>query len=759
MKQLTLWQRAAVALTDGLMLLLGLYGTLFSFLTAFSLTLDTGALLRLLLILTAAALLVFSLPKPVYRLALSLVWLLVLGWFVYEEFSTLYVGALSAAEQVGGIFAARIGLGLTGPDFSEQLGSLGLADQWQALTLLVSGLLALLALGLGWVVVERRSFWLSFGLTFPILLVPLTITVTPGYLPLAALLLFWAAGLLSRLVAKADPWGSSKLTMLTLPLAALLLAAVAVLPRNYYESAKWVGAARMAALDRLSGAGRSILASGNLSGLTMAGTEVDLRKAGPLRFTGSTVLRVESEITGHIYLRGFSAGTYTATGWKQLDDALYASHTSQQLLLSKQNSDQNSGQAEGPTGFNPLNFPALLFHLGPSRRFTVESLGLASGHVYTPYNLSTTPENMKGAEFVHDSYLARSPGIRRYVLYAETEALPEDDARQEGEAAMAEQTYRDFVYQAYRDVPPTLSPVLDNFLSGFSQEVIWRAFEDVGTDLPGPAALAGIIARLLAMDSEYDPDTPHTPAGEDFVEYFLTTSKRGYCMHYASAATLLLRQAGIPARYVTGYTADVKAGQTVSVPDENAHAWVEVYLDGYGWYPVEVTPGFSGQTAASQPTPSPTPSARPTPSAEPTPSRAPNTPAPQPKQEEHKGLRWDDLAPYVLTLAALVLAVLLLRLRRQLAQRLRARRFGGADTNRAVIAMYLYAGRLLRHGVGGELSPDAELLGQKAKFSRHILTGEERGGMAAYVADLAKHTDEALPRWRRLALRYFWGLC
>ena len=39
-------------------------------------------------------------------------------------------------------------------------------------------------------------------------------------------------------------------------------------------------------------------------------------------------------------------------------------------------------------------------------------------------------------------------------------------------------------------------------------------------------------------------------------------------------------------------------GEEVSVPDSAAHAWVEIYLDGYGWYPVEVTPG-GGESAAA----------------------------------------------------------------------------------------------------------------------------------------------------------------
>ena len=65
-------------------------------------------------------------------------------------------------------------------------------------------------------------------------------------------------------------------------------------------------------------------------------------------------------------------------------------------------------------------------------------------------------------------------------------------------------------------------------------------------------------------------------------------------MHFASAGVLLLRRLGVPARYVTGYAAEIGSSGSVPVPDTAAHAWVEIYLNGYGWYPVDVTPADSG---------------------------------------------------------------------------------------------------------------------------------------------------------------------
>ena len=740
-QNLTRPQRAALMLGDGLLLLLGLYGTLFSFLTAFSVPAEGGVLLWRILWLGLAALLVFSLPRRGYRLALSAIWLLALAWLVREELSTLYLGALAAAQPVGTIFARQLGPGFTGPDFSAQLGGLSLVEQAAAMTLLVSAVLALLALWLGWAVVRRRSFWLAFWGSFPVLLIPLTITITPAGLPLTALILFWATGVLTRLVRRSDLWGGVKLTLFSLPLTALLLAAVAVLPQRYYQSAPWIAPARRAAMDSAAGVGRNILASGPLSGLSEVSTEVNLRQAGPLRFTGATVLRVESEITGHIYLRGFSAGTYTAKGWEQVDEALY-----------EQFADGWSSQ--------PLNLPAALHDLGPSGRFAIEGGGLAAGHMYTPYQLATGPEQMTGGEFFQDAYLSRDAGIRRYVLYAKTQLLPETDGNFTVVLSPDEQAYADFVHQAYLDVPEELRPMLESFLRQFGKEQFAPIFtEEAVAGLPGVLVYSRMVALLLDMATEYDANTPYTPEGEDFVEYFLTTSKRGYCMHYASAATLLLRSMGIPARYVTGYTADVKAGQTVAVPDRSAHAWVEVYVNGYGWYPVEVTPGFPGQSSGTGGglTPSPTPSNRPIlPEEVPRPSRAPNTPPPV--STAKKGITWAQAAPFVLPVGALALFLLLVCLRRSFARRRRERRFSGADVNRAVIAMYLYQQRLLRFHWKGALDREAELLGQKAKFSQHTLSEEERSKMLEHVRALAGRTAALPGRWRQLSLRYLRAL-
>lgn len=93
-------------------------------------------------------------------------------------------------------------------------------------------------------------------------------------------------------------------------------------------------------------------------------------------------------------------------------------------------------------------------------------------------------------------------------------------------------------------------------------------------------------------------DTPYTPENTDYVDYFLFDSQVGYCDNFSSAMVVLLRTQGIPARWVKGFApGEEKAGEddlaTFTVRNNDAHSWVEVYFEGYGWLPFEPTPSFA----------------------------------------------------------------------------------------------------------------------------------------------------------------------
>lgn len=87
----------------------------------------------------------------------------------------------------------------------------------------------------------------------------------------------------------------------------------------------------------------------------------------------------------------------------------------------------------------------------------------------------------------------------------------------------------------------------------------------------------------------------------DACAWFLLREKKGYCTYFATAMTLLCRISGIPARYVTGYVACPQNGQA-TVTGADAHAWTEIYLNGFGWLTVDATPsGNEGDSEDSRP--------------------------------------------------------------------------------------------------------------------------------------------------------------
>lgn len=85
--------------------------------------------------------------------------------------------------------------------------------------------------------------------------------------------------------------------------------------------------------------------------------------------------------------------------------------------------------------------------------------------------------------------------------------------------------------------------------------------------------------------------------GRDSVDDFLFGTKRGFCEHFASAFTFLMRAAGVPARVVTGYQGGYfnRLGNYWVVRQSDAHAWSEVWLEGRGWVRVDPTAAVSPQ--------------------------------------------------------------------------------------------------------------------------------------------------------------------
>ena len=180
-----------------------------------------------------------------------------------------------------------------------------------------------------------------------------------------------------------------------------------------------------------------------------------------------------------------------------------------------------------------------------------------------------------------------------------------------------------------------------------------KVYDDVANIVKGattPYDKAMAIMRHLQKYYRYTltPDTP--PGNQDFVTYFLYVGKEGYCTYYASAMTVMCRMAGLPARYVEGFLAEPAADGFAYVTGKDAHAWTEVYFEGFGWIPFDPTP--LQQTNSDTPPQSnqdPEPSPSPSPDNQPTPSPDPNQPkdepSPDPQPSEQPDDQPDDPSP------------------------------------------------------------------------------------------------------------------
>ena len=102
------------------------------------------------------------------------------------------------------------------------------------------------------------------------------------------------------------------------------------------------------------------------------------------------------------------------------------------------------------------------------------------------------------------------------------------------------------------------------------------------------------IETYLRENISYTLEPKEFLEDRDFVDWVLFDSKQGYCTFYATSMCILTRAIGLPSRLVEGYVLPSKPeiSNTYYVTNKNAHAWVEVYFEGFGWITFEPTAPF-----------------------------------------------------------------------------------------------------------------------------------------------------------------------
>ena len=135
-----------------------------------------------------------------------------------------------------------------------------------------------------------------------------------------------------------------------------------------------------------------------------------------------------------------------------------------------------------------------------------------------------------------------------------------------------------FVMELNRGIPAGISQEL--------YDLVYRLIADCET----PYETARTLCDYLRLKGTYSLIASRSPAGTDPASWFVLNDTTGCCRHYAAAMTLMARMAGLPARYVEGFVAEPDETGMCVVTGENAHAWCEVYFEGYGWMTFEATP-------------------------------------------------------------------------------------------------------------------------------------------------------------------------
>ena len=311
--------------------------------------------------------------------------------------------------------------------------------------------------------------------------------------------------------------------------------------------------------------------------------------------TSHIELSASRQPTEPIYLRGFSGDEYIGGAWTEADESDFFNFWSDELVAN----------------LNDWYF-AVNKVINTVQGNNSAETTLSVTHIYGDYSIRYIPymstfyadqdeweriSNENGwYSFKFDE--ARTKDVGYGYRYFEQKDVTDDwsiagDYLQPGIESYGtlEEEYLQRAKREYTKVPTQLVPKLAQLVK-----------ENPLTDLD---EITAFIIYYLHSNAEYSLTPGWTPWGKDIADYFLFERKAGYCQHFALCATLMYRLYGVPARYATGYRADPSEFKEMGygdyyyaiLSDADAHAWVEIFIEGYGWTPVEVTPSGTLQNA------------------------------------------------------------------------------------------------------------------------------------------------------------------
>lgn len=323
-----------------------------------------------------------------------------------------------------------------------------------------------------------------------------------------------------------------------------------------------------------------------------------------IHYTGETLLKLSGDVnkTDGMYLKAFVGDVYENNRWTSLRTQAEFQTAMEKIdnWHVKLRTDLADSQTSGRNDIWDTGY------------IRIRNLSFGYGNYVVPYlpvSFFKYEENGKvvsdltGIDYTVEYYKFYSTTMRKDML-AQNFTLAAASYWEESREERKEMTAS--AEKFFLQVPDSLQQVCADFKTYLKENGdLYKKFQD-GSVSTGNIIQA--VKQYIVRDTTYSLSPGKTPEGTDTVTYFLNDSKKGYCVYYATTAAILLRSVGIPARYVEGMyvskeeLADCDADNEIAIPDRDAHAWIEVYQDKYGFVPVEVTPGYGEDDMAEDDT-------------------------------------------------------------------------------------------------------------------------------------------------------------
>lgn len=566
-------------------------------------------------------------------------------------------------------------------------------------------LLSLILNGLFSFLISRIKSIKIAGLLSIALLVPCFVLVNtlPDLVPLLIIFTVLFALYFSSQTRQLNYAHSGVITAVCAVILAVLITVLAVInPVADYERPKWQDnmlntVQTLTGMKTYNGSGKISSALAEVG--NNVSSEVDFSNAGALTQTGKKVMTVTSSTDGRIYLKGMSYANYENNKWSVLTD--------------EQANDY------------PQDFQAFIMTANYQERSTVTINTVnKESIVYTPYYLASINDTFSP---VCDVLVSNSDKATNYSMsvmpYSESEL---DNFSMAFSSPVYD--YDNFVKSYYLKLPydtklAMLKIAEENNLTGVSTQNIPQA-----------------VKQFVSHSASYSLNTQKVPDGRDVAEWFLNDAETGYCMHFANAAAVMLRALGVPARYVTGYCADVVDGKA-TVTSDNAHAWVEYFDERIGWIPLDATSSDFEVPQATESVQTTTQAQTTSPTVQPT-TQAQNT---KPVKTEVKAKISTPAIIVIIILLIIALAILRIILIRYY----RKYSFTHKDYKSRVICIYRYLNKLSVHSKV-RIPKKIENICTKAKFSTHNISDEEYKIVLNYVLTFRNKTIGKMPIVKKL---------